>query len=255
MERDEFPTGVAEQLKWYVYRLIDPRNGETFYVGKGQRNRLFEHAKGALSSAEDEDESDLKTQRIQAIRASGLDVGHLVHRHGLESESMAYEVEAALIDAYPGLTNQVLGHGSGLHGCRHVEEVIQQYGAEPFKVTEPLILITIKSSFDQGRNTYDAVRWAWKVSWSWPIIEVLLLAPIGPISGWRRLPKISLDGRMCQAAMVSTGRKRRVESGIGTWGKGYLTSIEGKIPSGIATHCSLGSSGALLAFPDDLSAY
>ena len=26
MIRDSFPAGVTEQLKWYVYRLIDPRN-------------------------------------------------------------------------------------------------------------------------------------------------------------------------------------------------------------------------------------
>ena len=71
MERDEFPRGVAHQLKWYIYRLIDPRNGETFYVGKGRGNRIFQHAKGALSNAEYEDESDLKTQRINEIRRAG----------------------------------------------------------------------------------------------------------------------------------------------------------------------------------------
>ena len=32
MEPDAFPVGVAERLQWYVYRLIDPRNGDTFYV-------------------------------------------------------------------------------------------------------------------------------------------------------------------------------------------------------------------------------
>lgn len=32
---ESFPEEVARQLKTYVYRLIDPRNGETFYVGKG----------------------------------------------------------------------------------------------------------------------------------------------------------------------------------------------------------------------------
>lgn len=37
-EPDRFPTGVAERLRTYVYRLIDPRNGETFYVGKGRGN-------------------------------------------------------------------------------------------------------------------------------------------------------------------------------------------------------------------------
>ena len=36
-----FQPGVVEQLNWYVYRLIDPRNGETFYVGKGQREPDF----------------------------------------------------------------------------------------------------------------------------------------------------------------------------------------------------------------------
>jgi hypothetical protein len=38
-----FPPGVASKLKTYVYRLIDPRNGETFYVGRGQGDRVFQH--------------------------------------------------------------------------------------------------------------------------------------------------------------------------------------------------------------------
>ena len=42
-EIDSFPPEVARRLKTYVYRLIDPRNGETFYVGKGQGNRVFNH--------------------------------------------------------------------------------------------------------------------------------------------------------------------------------------------------------------------
>ena len=30
-------------MKTDVYRLIDPRNGETFYVGRGKGNRVFSH--------------------------------------------------------------------------------------------------------------------------------------------------------------------------------------------------------------------
>jgi hypothetical protein len=56
----KFPAGVAERLKWYVYRLIDPRNGETFYVGKGRGDRVFQHANRALAASHDEDASDLK---------------------------------------------------------------------------------------------------------------------------------------------------------------------------------------------------
>ena len=40
---DSFPPDVAAKLKTYVYRLIDPRNGETFDVGKGKGNRVFSH--------------------------------------------------------------------------------------------------------------------------------------------------------------------------------------------------------------------
>ena len=38
-----FPSDVCDKLGNYVYRLIDPRNGETFYVGKGKGNRVFSH--------------------------------------------------------------------------------------------------------------------------------------------------------------------------------------------------------------------
>jgi hypothetical protein len=112
MQRDRFPPGVTGHLKWYVYRLIDPRNGETFYVGKGQGDRIFQHVRGALSSTKDEDTSDLKYSRIKAIMAAGLDVGHVIHRHNIEKEDVAFQIEAALIDAYPGLTNEVNGRGS-----------------------------------------------------------------------------------------------------------------------------------------------
>jgi hypothetical protein len=94
MPRDSFPIGVSDHLKWYVYRLIDSRNGETFYVGKGQGNRIFDHAKGEFSST-DEDAADLKLQRIKEIKTAGLEVGHLMHRHGIDQRKVAYEAEAA----------------------------------------------------------------------------------------------------------------------------------------------------------------
>ena len=162
MARDRFPDGVTEQLKWYVYRLIDPRNGETFYVGKGVGDRVFSHAKGLLAGDERE-VSDPKLQRIREIIGAGLEVSHVIHRHGIGIEPTAYEVEAALIDAYPGMTNKVRGHGSRDYGSRHVEEIIDEYAGEEFEVKEPLLLISIGVSYYQ-MGTYDAVRYAWKIS-------------------------------------------------------------------------------------------
>ena len=44
-----FPTSIHEKIGFYVYRLINPSNGETFYVGKGYVNRVFDHIKAADS--------------------------------------------------------------------------------------------------------------------------------------------------------------------------------------------------------------
>ena len=164
MARDSFPDGVAEQLRWYVYRLIDPRNGETFYVGKGQGDRVFAHAKGQMP--EGEEILDSKLQRIKEIQSAGLEVGHVIHRHGISTQDRAYEVEAALIDAYPGLTNKARGYGARDYGSRHVEEIIDEYAGEEFEVGEPLLLISIGVYYYLRDDPYDAVRYAWKVNLS-----------------------------------------------------------------------------------------
>ena len=54
MSAQLFPSEVHNQLKYYVYRLIDPRTGQTFYVGKGKGNRVFEHAKNAIDLGDDD---------------------------------------------------------------------------------------------------------------------------------------------------------------------------------------------------------
>jgi hypothetical protein len=163
VQRDRFPPGVAAQLKWYVYRLIDPRNGETFYVGKGQGDRVFQHVKGAVRASDDA--TDLKTNRLFAIRATGLDVGHVIHRHNIETEEIALQIEAALIDAYPGLTNEIGGHNSGDYGCRHVEQIIEEYSSDPFIVNQPLILISVGRTYpSDGLSVYDSVRAAWRIN-------------------------------------------------------------------------------------------
>jgi hypothetical protein len=155
----KFPPGVAEELSYYVYRLIDPRNGETFYVGKGKGDRIFAHARAEIAA----DEVGSKLKRIHEIRLSGFDVAHVIHRHGLE-EKTAFEVEAALIDAYPGLTVEVSGHGSGDRGTMHVREVIERYCSPEADLTsrEKALLINVNRESAE-RSLYEAVRYAWKI--------------------------------------------------------------------------------------------
>ena len=159
MTIDRFPQEVVETLGHYVYRLIDPRNGETFYVGRGQGNRIFAHAKGAVDDVE-QGAPDPKLRQINHIRGLGMDVAHIIHRHGM-SEAEAKEVEAALIDAFPGLTNRVAGSGS-VRGTKHVQEILLQYCAEEFEQDESLILISISQLWDKWK-VYDAVRGLWRM--------------------------------------------------------------------------------------------
>ena len=152
-----FPPGVAEELKYYVYRLIDPRSGETFYVGKGRGNRVFDHVLAKV--AEEELTESLK--RIRDIHSSGFEVAHVIHRHGLD-EQTAFAVEAALIDAYPGLLNQIDGHDHE-HGAMHVREIIRIYAAETAVFKHKAILISVNKGVLEHYSVYEAVRYAWKV--------------------------------------------------------------------------------------------
>jgi hypothetical protein len=120
-----FRKEVTDKLKYYVYRLIDPRNGETFYVGKGITNRVFDHAKGELG-AKDDVLTD-KLRRIRKIIVDGFEVIHVIHRHGMD-ERQAYQVEAALIDAYPEVTNQIGGRASDDRGLMHAKQIEERRG-------------------------------------------------------------------------------------------------------------------------------
>lgn len=158
----EFPEEVIKEIKYYVYRLVDPRNGETFYIGKGKGNRVFQHAKGALKGGllNEDDEISLKTNRIKEIEKAGLKVIHIIHRHGL-AEEVALEVEAALIDAYPGITNLMSGYGSE-YGMMNTYEILNKYKAETAVLDHDVLMITINRSISE-KSTYNATRFAWKL--------------------------------------------------------------------------------------------
>lgn len=159
-EADSFPPDVARRLKTYVYRLIDPRNGETFYVGKGQGNRVFSHIRAEQTL--EGDSLDNKIKRIREIRLAGFSVAHVIHRHGMDART-ALEVEAALIDAYPGLTNAVAGTGASDFGVMHAQEIIRRYSAPPAAFRHRAILISVNRSA-ASMSLYEATRYAWKIN-------------------------------------------------------------------------------------------
>lgn len=167
-----FTPEVIEQLQYYVYRLIDPRNGQTFYIGKGKGNRVYAHVSDALKlyegqSYEDKEEDDVssKIQQIRDIKNAGLEVIHVIQRYGL-TEKEAFEVEAALIDAYGELTNIQGGYASD-RGVNNAMLIQRELSYEEYKEPDlKYIIIKINNRMleERNNNIYETVRSAWRVS-------------------------------------------------------------------------------------------
>lgn len=161
-----FPTHMWGEIGFYVYRLVDPRDQQTFYVGKGYGNRVFQHAHGVASDAE-QSELGQKLDRIRSIKADGKYVDYIIHRHGLTEEE-AFHVEAALIDAYEGLTNLQSGHGIDQQGLMPVRDIVRLYGLPPFPFPPDHKLVLIKIPKLPRRATEDEifqlVRFCWRIN-------------------------------------------------------------------------------------------
>jgi hypothetical protein len=121
---------------------------------------VFAHIRAEKSL--DGDELDNKMTRIRKIHLAGFEVGHVVHRHGMD-EKTAFEVEAALMDAYPGLTNVAGGVGNNDFGAMHAREVVQRYAAEPAVFKHRALLISVNRTAEE-KSLYEATRYAWKIN-------------------------------------------------------------------------------------------
>ncbi len=163
-----FDEKTRQELKYYVYILLDPQDDIPFYVGKGIDNRVFNHMECALT---DTDISNAKYDKIREIIQLGQTVKHVIVRHGL-SESEAFQIEATLIDTftYCGilLKNIVGGHNSIDKGLMTSEEIMRLYNAVPLKqMGSDCILININRSYKRGNGTdpiYQATKETWLIS-------------------------------------------------------------------------------------------
>lgn len=166
MQHNVFPVEIHSDIGYYVYRLIDPRNGATFYVGKGYGNRVFDHIRDAIKFEGDEDAISEKLKTIRDIHLADLEPIHVIHRHGM-TEDESFLAEAVLIDAVQGLTNLTGGHGSVDYGPAHSTELIQRYKSEVMEIdsSHNIMAINVRiSTGEEGKSIYDAVRFAWRIS-------------------------------------------------------------------------------------------
>lgn len=171
----KFSPEVCEKIKSYVYRLIDPRNGQTFYVGKGKGNRVFDHVNGALKCSEEDSEmNNPKISTIRDIKNAGLEVIHVIQCWNLTDEE-AFLVESAIMDCYPHLTNIQKGHYSD-YGVTNAYTLEKNMSVKTYEEPENIDYIIIKTSADRVRQyqededydyamaLYEATRSAWRLS-------------------------------------------------------------------------------------------
>jgi hypothetical protein len=158
----QFSQAITDRIGYYVYQLTDPRNGQIFYIGKGNGNRVFAHVNEAIRNPENTD----KLSRIRKIREAGLEVHYDILRHGL-TEKEAFEVEAAMIDYLTQLANLKIGQASTGRGRMTVPEIIATYDPQPITIREPVLLITPRKLYKRNMSDlelYDITRGNWVIS-------------------------------------------------------------------------------------------
>jgi len=190
MENMKFDSSIFDKLNHYVYRLVDPRNGQTFYVGEGYGNRVFAHVKwveeqntkGFYETLGTEEEKAVlkdkdiknidnvdkyaKLEKIKDIQADGLQVIHIIQRYGMDKKT-AHEVESALIDLYglESLTNQIKGHDAerGMKYTQKLKYILEAKEYEDLDEFKPYMIIKVRQSTidyyigEKGMNNEDAI--------------------------------------------------------------------------------------------------
>ncbi|MDB5228028.1 MAG: Excinuclease subunit domain protein [Bacteroidota bacterium] len=177
---ETFSPKTQEELKFYVYALIDPRDNKIFYIGKGNTNRIFSHINEAIQNPKETE----KLETIRSIKSDNQKVKHYIIRHGLE-ENEAILLESVLIDfltykdfiEISKITNIASGHHSFNLGIKTADECELLYNCEELKKEEiqhKILVININKTFEIGRkkkkilnpiynrsNIYEATRGWW----------------------------------------------------------------------------------------------
>ncbi len=162
-----FPPGVGDQLRSYVYLLVDPRTETVLYVGRGRGDRCYRHvhAAGAATAAAP-GPGGAKGQKfpvldeIRDVESSGREVRIDILSYGLKGS------EASLVAR---ATREALGlpAGGGRTARRLEASEVSALLAEParFKRSHQVVLLRVG---DRGADaSYEVARHNWRIGRRW----------------------------------------------------------------------------------------
>ena len=185
-----FLPAVTEKLGTYVYLLVDPRDGQVFYIGTGTGDRCFRDPDRAPGA-----QGDSALARIRQIEATGQRVRIDILRHGLDAATAA-TVKAAVIEALGSTELREHANGDTTYGVGRmsVGEVNHRYGATPVMIQpeHPVVLISIPPAFRRSsdRQLYEMTRGWWtagdrreRAQWAFAVSDGVVRA-VYRIRGW-----------------------------------------------------------------------
>lgn len=165
MSKITIPFDTRKALKFYVYALRDPDTKEVFYIGKGKDERILQHVTEAGKNPQSE---KAKLKRIKDIEAKGKSVEHLFIRTGINTESEAFAIEQAVIDAFMAnrkakgaapLTNLVAGHDHSELGLASLDTVMARH-ATPLtpRVDVPLMVLKLNRRWEPDMDQEELLK-------------------------------------------------------------------------------------------------
>ena len=143
----------------------------------------------------------------------------IIHRRGLTNKE-ALEVEAALIDAYPGLTNIQRGYGFE-RGAMTIEDLHTTYNTSVYNEPNEKYII-IKTTPDAIKNNgglYEATRRAWRAKeekakkYQYVLSVVYgIVREVYKVSIWYTLPtgRIAFEGEPTTDSIASKVKGKRI---------------------------------------------